>query len=163
MKSSTVVMLGLGGLVLVGGVLALASGGGSGGGSLANPGRPGQVGGLKGVGVNGGSGLTVDKLCGITIYDLPKAQRSAYNLGKTNSLQQAKALLYRAGDCGVTKPLKPTAAQMRSNYLVTYDLLRGSVDGGQTSRGIAELALMDAYFAVAVAKVNTDGLPRNIP
>lgn len=158
-------LVALGAVAVLGGVFALAAGGGGGGsGSQPNPGRPGQVGGLKGVNPSTKStGLTVDKRCGITIYDLPQAQLTAYNLGKGNSLQQAKALLYRAGDCGVTKPLKPTAAQMRSNYLVTYELLRGSVDGGQTSRGLAELALMDAYFAVAVAKVNTDGLPRNIP
>lgn len=54
-------------------------------------------------------------------------------------------------------------AQIRNNYLITYQLLRGQVASGQMSRGIAEVALADAYFQVALAKVNTDGLPRNIP
>ncbi len=165
MKSSTTILVALGAVAVLGGVFAMAAGGGGGkSGSLPNPNRPGTVGGIKGQTPGfQATGIAVDKQCGVNVYDLPTAKQAAYNLGRSNSLAQAKALLYRAGECGVSKPLKPVAAQMRSNYLVTFELLRGSVDGGQTSRGIAELALMDAYFAVAVAKVNTDGLPRNIP
>lgn len=172
MKTSTI-MVGLGALVVVGGIAVLAGGSGGGGspqGGSGN-GKFGTVGGLKGgTGPSGGGGttgpsmgLTVDKDCGIVITDLGAAQTAAFALGQQYSLKEAKARLYRRGGCGVTEPLKPARAQIRNNYLVTYQLLRGQVASGQMSRGIAEVALADAYFQVAVAKVNMDGLPRVFP
>lgn len=169
MKSSTI-LWGLGALVLVGGVFALA-GGGSGTAKPNNGGKFGPVGGLKGNGAGSSpgpsdgstTGLTVDKDCGIVITDLGAAQTAAFALGQQYGLKEAKARLYRRGGCGVTEPLKPARAQIRNNYLVTYQLLRGQVASGQMSRGIAEVALADAYFQVALAKVNMDGLPRVFP
>lgn len=169
MKSSTI-LWGLGALVLVGGVFALAGGGG-GTAKPSNGGKFGLVGGLKGNGAGTGpgpsdgstTGLTVDKDCGIVITDLGAAQTAAFALGQQYGLKEAKARLYRRGGCGVTEPLKPARAQIRNNYLVTYQLLRGQVASGQMSRGIADVALADAYFQVALAKVNMDGLPRVFP
>lgn len=173
MKSSTV-LFGLGALVVVGGIAVLAGGSGGGGSPQGGggSGKFGTVGGLKGgTGPSGGGGgttgpsmgLTVDKDCGIVITDLGAAQTAAFALGQQYGLKEAKARLYRRGGCGVTEPLKPARAQIRNSYLVTYQLLRGQVASGQMSRGIAEVALADAYFQVALAKVNMDGLPRNIP
>lgn len=172
MKTSTI-MVGLGALVVVGGIAVLAGGSGGGGSPQGGGGNGkfGTVGGLKGgTGPSGGGettgpsmGLTVDKDCGIVITDLGAAQTAAFALGQQYGLKEAKARLYRRGGCGVTEPLKPARAQIRNNYLVTYQLLRGQVASGQMSRGIAEVALADAYFQVAVAKVNMDGLPRVFP
>ncbi len=170
MKTSTI-MVGLGALVVIGGIAVLAGGSGGGGSPQGGGGgKFGTVGGLKGgTGPSGGGtpgasmGLTVDKDCGIVITDLGAAQTAAFALGQQYGLREAKARLYRRGGCGVTEPLKPARAQIRNNYLVTYQLLRGQVASGQMSRGIAEVALADAYFQVALAKVNMDGLPRNIP
>lgn len=166
MKTSTI-MVGLGALVVIGGIAALAGGGGG----TAKPnsgGKFGPVGGLKGNGASGPSdgsatGLSVDKDCGIVITDLGVAQTAAFSLGQQYGLKEAKARLYRRGGCGVTEPLKPARAQLRNSYLVTYQLLRGQVASGQISRAIAEVALLDAFFQVAIAKVNTDGLPRTFP
>lgn len=170
MKTSTI-MVGLGALVVIGGIAVLAGGSGGGGSPQGGGGgKFGTVGGLKGgTGPSGGGtpgasmGLTVDKDCGIVITDLGAAQTAAFALGQQYGLKEAKARLYRRGGCGVTEPLKPARAQIRNSYLVTYQLLRGQVASGQMSRGIAEVALADAYFQVALAKVNMDGLPRNIP
>ena len=170
MKTSTI-MVGLGALVVIGGIAVLAGGSGGGGSPQGGGGRFGAVGGLKGgTGPSGGGGttgpsmgLTVDKDCGIVITDLGAAQTAAFALGQQYGLKEAKARLYRRGGCGVTEPLKPARAQIRNNYLVTYQLLRGQVASGQMSRGIAEVALADAYFQVALAKVNMDGLPRVFP
>lgn len=169
MKSSTI-LWGLGALVLVGGVFAL-TGGGSGTAKPNNGGKFGPVGGLKGNGAGSSpgpsdgstTGLTVDKDCGIVITDLGVAQTAAFELGQQFSLKEAKARLYRRGGCGVTEPLKPVRAQLRNNYLVTYQLLRGQVASGQISRALAEVALLDVFFQVAIAKVSTDGLPRTFP
>lgn len=171
MKTSTI-MVGLGALVVIGGIAVLAGGSGGGGSPQGGGGgKFGTVGGLKGgTGPSGGGGtpgasmgLTVDKDCGIVITDLGAAQTAAFALGQQYGLREAKARLYRRGGCGVTEPLKPARAQIRNNYLVTYQLLRGQVASGQMSRGIAEVALADAYFQVALAKVNMDGLPRVFP
>lgn len=171
MKTSTI-MVGLGALVVIGGIAVLAGGSGGGGSPQGGGGgKFGTVGGLKGStgpsgagGTTGSSmGLTVDKDCGIVITDLGAAQTAAFALGQQYGLKEAKARLYRRGGCGVTEPLKPARAQIRNNYLVTYQLLRGQVASGQMSRGIAEVALADAYFQVALAKVNMDGLPRVFP
>ncbi len=170
MKTSTI-MVGLGALVVIGGIAVLAGGSGGGGSPQGGGGgKFGTVGGLKGgTGPSGGGtpgasmGLTVDKDCGIVITDLGAAQTAAFALGQQYGLKEAKARLYRRGGCGVTEPLKPARAQIRNNYLVTYQLLRGQVASGQMSRGIAEVALADAYFQVALAKVNMDGLPRVFP
>lgn len=170
MKTSTI-MVGLGALVVIGGIAVLAGGSGGGGSPQGGGGgKFGTVGGLKGgTGPSGGGtpgasmGLTVDKDCGIVITDLGAAQTAAFALGQQYGLKEAKARLYRRGGCGVTEPLKPARAQIRNSYLVTYQLLRGQVASGQMSRGIAEVALADAYFQVALAKVNMDGLPRVFP
>ena len=170
MKTSTI-MVGLGALVVIGGIAVLAGGSGGGGSPQGGGGgKFGTVGGLKGgTGPSGGGtpgasmGLTVDKDCGIVITDLGAAQTAAFALGQQYGLREAKARLYRRGGCGVTEPLKPARAQIRNSYLVTYQLLRGQVASGQMSRGIAEVALADAYFQVALAKVNMDGLPRVFP
>ena len=169
MKSSTI-LWGLGALVLVGGVFAL-TGGGSGTAKPNNGGKFGLVGGLKGNGAGSSpgpsdgstTGLTVDKDCGIVITDQGAAQTAAFALGQQYGLREAKVRLYRRGGCGVTEPLKPVRAQLRNNYLVTYQLLRGQVASGQISRALAEVALLDVFFQVAIAKVSTDGLPRTFP
>lgn len=149
------------GVAVVGGVLVLASGGAP-STSAPSASRPGVAGGIKG-GTTSPTGLTVSKTCGIVIHDLDRAQSSAFNLGRSHALRQAKSLLYRAGECGITLPLRPTPDQARSNYMVTFQLLRGQVAGYQMVRELAQAMLNDAFFQVAVAKVDTDGLPRSLP
>lgn len=172
MKSTTSILIGLGVLVVVGGALAMASGGGA-VGSPAPGTKVGAVGGLKGG--NGGPsgpggeqtsdpmGLVVDADCGIVVTDLGAAEAAAFALGKKHGLKEARARLYRRGACGVTKPLNPARDQLRNSYMVTYHLLRGQVDSGQMKRAFAEIALADAYFQVVMGKVDIDGLPRTFP
>lgn len=150
------------GVAVVGGVLVLVSSGAS-STSAPSASRPGVAGGLKGGTTTSPTGLTVSKTCGVVIHDLDRAQSAAFNLGRSHALRQAKSLLYRAGECGITLPLRPTPDQARSNYMVTFQLLRGQVAGYQMVRELAQAMLSDAFFQVAVAKVDTDGLPRSLP
>jgi len=162
MESRNYGMWALGVAAVVGGALLLASGGASSSSAPSATTRPGVAGGIKSP-VSSSTGLTVSKTCGIVIHDPNRAQSVAFNLGRAHALKQAKALLYRAGACGVTLPLRPTPDQARNNYLVTFQLLRGQVAGYHMVRELAEVMLRDAFFQVAVAKVNTDGLPRSLP
>lgn len=166
MKNGTVIVIGVAAVAaLIGGAMLMGSSGSSTPSPKgSNPNRPGQVGGLKGPSGNAGTGVSVDKkTCAFRVYDLGAAQTNAYNLGRTHSLEQAKALLFQTSNCSGERALVPSTDQLRNYYLVMYQLLRGSVDGGQTPRSFAEIKLMDVYFQLVVAKANVEGLPRNFP
>lgn len=157
----TYALASLGAVAVVGALILVSSGSSTSAAPSAS--RPGSAGGIKDGTASSPTGLTVSKTCGIVIDNLDRAQSAAFSLGRTHPIRQAKSLLYRAGECGITFPLRPTPDQARSNYLVTFQLLRGQVAGYHMVRDLAQAMLNDAFFQVAVAKIDTDGLPRSLP
>lgn len=169
--------IGLGAVVVLGGGLMLAAGGGKAkpkGGGLeigkinpknnptTPPTTPGAVGGLAPG--NPGSGISISLGCSVHVYDLALAQKTAYGLGrKSKTLEQARADLYKFGPCGVSERLRPDKSQMRNNYLVTFELLRGAVDSKKLPRQDANIQLRDEQLAIIMAGVSVTGLPVELP
>lgn len=157
-------------VVLGGGLLVMGAGAGSKGktgGKTVPFAKPKATPAPAGPKVNTGfqpspadSGISVGLGCSVNIYNLARARATAYSLGRSSkTIEQARADLYKFGPCGVSERLKPTPPQMRNNYLVTYDLLRGAVESKKLHRQEAEALLRDDIFRIALAGVSTADLP----
>lgn len=163
MSTGVKIGLAVGGVVVVGGGLALALAGDS---TKPDrfPGRPGglSVGGLGGGGL-GNTGLHVGLACKVTIDDLDLAKAAAFKAGRAGpNLMAARRALFQFGECGVSDPLNP-GKQALELFVVEFELWRGAAAAGYLTRWNADILIQAARGRLIAAGFDVTNLPTRLP